>query len=81
MAQSSSNPWFKAKDIIIDNYHKNIITDTMGAKEVYDMDEHKDIFHLVRWDRFCDNFRKLKTGGFQKPNSRGGRNANPWYVA
>jgi hypothetical protein len=53
----------------------------MGAKEVYDMDEHKDIFHLVRWDCFRDNFCKLKMGGFQKPNSRGGRNANPLYVA
>jgi hypothetical protein len=61
---SSSNTWFKAKDIIIYDYHKKIVTDNMGAKEVYSMEEHKDIFHFVRLDLFGENFCKLKKGGF-----------------
>eukprot|EP00957_Ditylum_brightwellii_P137499 10482770-Ditylum_brightwellii.AAC.1 len=53
----------------------------MGAKEFYSMEENKGIFHLVRWDHFGENFCKLKNGGFKKLISRGGRNANLWYIA
>ena len=78
MAQQNKNPWYRAKDVIIEDYNNKKITDDMDARQVYDMEDRKDIFHLVQWDRFRDNFRNLKKRGFTKPSVK---KVNPWYVA
>lgn len=78
LSMGDENPWYKAKEVIINDYHNNKITDSMDAKAVYAMEENKEIFMAVRWDRFRNNFNRLKNGGFKKT----GRNTpNYWQIA
>ena len=57
---SKHNPWFVAKEVIYDDFYAGKITASMDAKDVYAMEEHRDCFHAIEWNRFRDNFGRLK---------------------
>ena len=79
-ARTEENPWFKAKEVILDDFHGDnpLIITSMDAAQVYHLEKYKECFHAVRWDRFRANYRNLQKGGFKKPNKK---EPNYWLIA
>jgi len=80
MASRDDNPWFKAKEVILDDFHGEAptINASMDAAQVYHLEKYKEFFHAVRWERFRANYRNLQKGGFKKPTKK---EPNYWLIA
>jgi len=79
MSSREDNPWFKAKEVILDDFHGEnpIINESMDAAQAYNLEKYKECFHAVRWDRFRANYRNLQKGGFKKPKKK---EPNYWLI-
>jgi hypothetical protein len=78
MTSQETNPWYKAKEIILDEYKNGKISDEMDAAQVYAMEAHKDSFQDVLWSRFRANFTRLKKEGFKQKEKK---KTNAWQIA
>ena len=59
-ADQATNPWYKAKDLLIDAFNDGKITIQMQAREAYNIEEYKEHFQKVLWERFRSNYNRLK---------------------
>ena len=55
-----SYEWEQAKRVLIKFILKGDITDSMGPREVYDLQDHQAVFHLVEYEKFRDNLNRLR---------------------
>lgn len=56
----ASFEWEQAKRVLIKLIVKGDITDSMGPRDVYDLHDHRAVFHLVKYERFRDNLNRLR---------------------
>ena len=54
-----SYEWEQAKRVLIKFIVKGDIKDSMGPREVYDLQDHQAVFHLVEYEKFRDNLIRL----------------------
>ena len=66
----ADNPWYKAKEVILKLHDEGKIAAGMTVREVYNMEEHQEIFRAVRWERFRDNFNRLKRSDFKQATKK-----------
>lgn len=52
----------------------------MDAREEYNLELYKQTFQKVAWNRFRDNFKRLKKAGFKK-GEKEKKAVNPWVIA
>ena len=52
--------WEDAKKVLTKMIYDGRIPDSMDARDVYSLPEHKELFQKVPWDRFQANLRNLR---------------------